>query len=135
PRRGPGPRPRPHALSPRSPKVQQSTWGVPGRLYYPSESRRTGGRLRRGRLAASLLGICAAACGGPRFPKEITFDGNRLPRATTWSRGKISGALFVPPGEAPASASLQVGVLVSREHATGLALSQWVMGEYHASRT
>lgn len=82
-----------------------------------------------------LLTSALWACTGSRLPKELTFEGVRLDRATTWSRGEISGVVFVSPGEALPAARLQVGILVSREHTSGVELSRWVMEQYRSSPT
>jgi hypothetical protein len=77
-----------------------------------------------------LLSSCESGLG-----EHVAFDGARLDRATRQSRGETSQVVFVRPGETLPAASLQVGVLVSREHTTGAALSTWVMDVYHASPT
>jgi hypothetical protein len=63
----------------------------------------------------------------------MTFEGVRLERATSWSSQGVSGVVFVPPGETLPSASLQVGVLVSRTHASGAELHRWIMDQYRRS--
>src|SRR5262245_4130218 len=82
-------------------------------------------------LLAAALG---AAC-GRGLPKQVTFEGERLEQASSWSRGKVSGAAFVPPGEKLDTASLQVAIIMSREHASGSELHAWVMDQYHHSPT
>ena len=84
-----------------------------------------------------LLLTCATpGCDrGPRLPNELTFEGSRLEKATAWSTGEISGVVFVPPGEKLETASLQVGILVSQEHASGVELHKWVMEQYRKSPT
>lgn len=92
-------------------------------------------RVARG---AVLLGgaVFAVACSsGPRLPKELTFDGVKLEKASDWSRGNISGIVFIPPGEKLETASLQVGILASSEHASGAALHTWLMDQYRHSPT
>ena len=83
-------------------------------------------------LAVAWAGGCSEE---PPLPHEMTFEGVRLEEATSWSRQGVSGVVFVPPGETLPSASLQVGVLVSRKHASGAALHRWVMDEYRRSPT
>jgi hypothetical protein len=73
--------------------------------------------------------------GGPQLPQALTFEGRALEKATEWSRGEISGVVFVPPGEQMPTASLQVGILVSREHPSGVQLHSWIMEQYRSSPT
>lgn len=87
-------------------------------------------------VGAVLLTVAAAACSrGPALPEEMTFEGERLEKATSWSSQGVSGVVFVPPGERMPSASLQVGVLASRMHASGAGLHRWIMDQYHRSPT
>lgn len=87
-------------------------------------------------LAAFLLTSAALACDtGPPLPKEMSFEGRLLDRATEWSSGELAGVVFVPPGETLPTASLQVGILVSQEHSSGVELHNWVMQRYHESPT
>ena len=72
---------------------------------------------------------------GPSLPAEMTYEGARLEKATSGSIQGVSGVVFVPPGEKMPSASLQVGVLVSRKHASGAELHRWVMDQYRRSPT
>ncbi len=88
------------------------------------------------KVLAVLLLLCATpGCSGPSLPREVTFEGRRLEKATAWSRGKISGVVFVPPGEKMETASLQLGILVSQEHSSGVELHSWIMEQYHGSPT
>jgi len=78
----------------------------------------------------------AAGCSrGPSLPAEMTYEGTRLEKAASWSIQGVSGVVFVPPGEKMPSASLQVGVLVSRKHASGAELHRWIMDQYRRSPT
>jgi hypothetical protein len=90
---------------------------------------------RTARVAVLAAGVASACRSGPSLPGELTFEGARLEKATTWSRGGISGVVFVPPGEKMPSASLQVGVLLSEEHASGAELNRWIMDQYRTSPT
>ena len=65
----------------------------------------------------------------------MTYEGARLEKATSWSSQGVSGVVFVPPGEKLPSASLQVGVLASRKHASGAELHRWIMDQYRRSPT
>lgn len=93
----------------------------------------------RGRLPRAAFGLAvawAAGCSrGPSLPREMTFEGVRLEKATSWSGEGVSGVVFVPPGESLPWAALQVGVLASRKHASGAALHRWVMDQYMRSPT
>ncbi len=84
----------------------------------------------------ALVLACATSCNtGSRLPQELTFEGRSLEKATAWSRGEISGVVFVPPGEKLETASLQVGILVSEEHTSGVELHDWIMEQYRSSPT
>jgi len=72
---------------------------------------------------------------GPSLPAEMTYEGARLEKAASWSIQGVAGVVFVPPGEKMPSASLQVGVLVSRKHASGAELHRWIMDQYRRSPT
>lgn len=80
-----------------------------------------------------LAGLASNCERGPRLPEELTFEGRRLERSTDWSMGGISGVVFTPPGEPLATASLQLGILVSREHASSVDLHEWVMQQYRSA--
>jgi hypothetical protein len=90
-----------------------------------------------GRVAATalVLAVAGACARGPGLPREMTFEGSKLEKATTWSSQGVSGVVFVPPGERLPSASLQVGVLASRKHASGADLHRWIMDQYRRSPT
>jgi hypothetical protein len=77
--------------------------------------------------------LAAAGCGGPRFPKTITFDRQILTKATSWTRGGISGTVYVPANETLPGASLQVGVIISSEHSSGGELHDWVREQFEHS--
>lgn len=80
------------------------------------------------RLIVSVLAAAAAAgcSSGPAFPESIVFGRQTLAKADSWTRGGSSGIVYVPPAEKMPSASLQVGVIVSSDHATATALHEWV---------
>lgn len=91
---------------------------------------------KRGWWWAALAALALlTGCGGPALPKGVTLDGVKLQKASDWSAAGISGVVFIPPGEQLDSASLQVGVLLSEKHASGRALSTWVMQQYRGSST
>jgi hypothetical protein len=77
------------------------------------------------------------------YPNTIDFGSEPLAQATKWHRGGLSAAVYVPAGETMPGASLQVGVLVSTEHATAPALLGWIRDQalrageqrYHDSGT
>lgn len=79
----------------------------------------------------------------PSLPDAVTFNDVSLTGATSWSRGRVSGTVYVRPGETLPSAPLQVGVIVSNEHTTAKALHQWIRDlalrsgtpQYHNSGT
>lgn len=85
---------------------------------------------------AAISGLLVLGCsGGPRLPKEASFEGIRLEKATEWSFGDVKGIVFVPPGEKLETASLQVGLLASSEYSSGSELHAWVMEQYRGSPT
>jgi hypothetical protein len=92
------------------------------------------GRRRCLRVVAALF-LLSGCHRGPALPRAMTLDGTSLQKATSWSRGGISGVVFVPPGEEMDSASVQVGVLLSEKHATAEVLSAWLMEQYRRSPT
>ena len=78
----------------------------------------------------------------PSLPNAVTFDDVALTSATSWSRGRLSGSVYVRQGETLPSAPLQVGVIVSNEHTTAKALHKWIRDQalqsgpqYHNSGT
>jgi hypothetical protein len=75
-----------------------------------------------------LLAILAVSgCSqSPSLPDAVTFDETPLTSAVSWSRGRISGGVYVRPGQTLPGAPLQVGVIVSNEHTTAKALHQWI---------
>jgi len=87
------------------------------------------------RWASAATLSLLTGCGGPALPKGVTLDGATLQKATDWSAAGISGVVFIPAGEQFGTASLQVGVLLSEKHASGQALSAWVMEQYRKSPT
>jgi hypothetical protein len=70
-----------------------------------------------------------------QFPETVPYGGAQLAEANTWSRGGLSGAVYVPPGDALPDASLQVGLIVSTEHPTGDRLLTWIREQSRASGT
>ncbi len=82
-----------------------------------------------------LVGLASSCDRGPHFPSELNFEGGRLEKATEWSLGGISGVVYVPTGETLEAASLQLGILLSPEHTSGVELHEWVMEQYHSSPT
>lgn len=91
-----------------------------------------------------VLALAAGSgCGGgvtggggekpPAFAETIAFGGQTLGKANAWTRGRMSGAVYVPPGETLPQASLQVGALISAEHTTAAALHDWVGTQFYAS--
>jgi hypothetical protein len=93
-------------------------------------------RMRTIQLVVSVL-VAAAAAGcssgppAPTFPEAIVFSRQTLNKAASWTRGSSSGIVYVPPTEKLPSASMQVGVIVSSEHATAAALHGWVREEMY----
>ena len=78
----------------------------------------------------------------PSLPDTVTFDQKALTSAASWSRGSIAGSVYVLPGQKLPEAPLQVGVIVSHEHATAKALHTWITDQalraapqYHHSGT
>jgi hypothetical protein len=78
----------------------------------------------------------------PSLPDAVNFDQTALTSATSWSRGRMSGGVYVLPGEKLPDATLQVGVIVSHEHTTAKALHAWIRDQalrsapqYHHSGT
>lgn len=92
-------------------------------------------RLASGAFLLSGAALALACSKGPRLPRELTFEGVKLEKATDWSRGSVSGIIFVPRAEKLETASLQVGILASSGHASGAALHTWLMDQYHRSPT
>ncbi|MEO8678492.1 MAG: hypothetical protein ABI665_05570 [Vicinamibacterales bacterium] len=88
-------------------------------------------------MAAALLGFSAACSFGNAntyaFPDTIQFGSENLTRATTSKYGGTASAVYVAPGEALPQAALQVGAIVSTEHATANDLHYWIIGQYYAS--
>lgn len=83
-----------------------------------------------------MLASAALVCGcGPRPPRQLTFDGARLEKAASWSKGDVSAVVFIPPGERLERASLQVGILVSTGHPSGEELHRWMIDQYRHSPT
>lgn len=97
---------------------------------------RATGAASPGSGVALVLALAWVGCSrGPALPGEMTYEGVRLDKATSWSSHGVSGVAFVPPGEKLPSASLQVAVLASRRHASGAELHRWIMDQYRRSPT
>jgi hypothetical protein len=67
------------------------------------------------------------------YPDTIEFGSEQLSQATKWQRGGTSAAVYVPAGETMPGASLQVGVLISTEHATAHGLLSWIRDQARRS--
>jgi len=81
-----------------------------------------------------VVAIVLAVVGcGPAFPKAITFDRQVLTTATSWTRGNTSGIVYVPSNETLPGASLQIGVIISSDHATGGELHDWIRAQFTKS--
>jgi hypothetical protein len=89
------------------------------------------------RQSCGVWCVAAIACSSPpsMFPDALTFGSQPLTKGTTWSRGGMSGIVYVPPGEKMPRASLQVGVIVSTDHTTGSALHAWIRDQAYRSGT
>lgn len=87
--------------------------------------------------SAWLLAILTAiGCSqAPSLPKAVTFDEVPLTTVASWSRGQLSGSVYVRQGETLPGAPLQVGVIVSHEHTTAKALHQWIRDQALRSGT
>lgn len=79
-----------------------------------------------------LICLGAGCHGGPPLPDELSFEGSELEKAGEWTIQDVRGVFFVPPGEEPQTASIQVGLLASEEHSTGADLHTWTMEQYHS---
>lgn len=84
-------------------------------------------RTRSVSSACVLAMLTAIGCSqAPSLPEAVTFDQVPLISVTSWSKGRLSGSVYVRQGETLPGAPLQVGVIVSNEHTTAKALHQWV---------
>jgi hypothetical protein len=86
-----------------------------------------------------MMAGCSQA---PSLPDAVTFDQVALTSVASWSRGSISGSVYVLPGQKLPEAPLQVGVIVSHEHTTANARHAWIRDQalrsapqYHHSGT
>ena len=80
--------------------------------------------------------LTAIACSqAPSLPEAVTFDQVPLTSVASWSRGQLSGSVYVRQGETLPGAPLQVGVIVSNEHTTAKALHQWIRDQALRSGT
>ena len=90
-------------------------------------------RLRLIPRMAALVAAVAGCASGPAFPETIDFGSEHLTKAAGWTREGISGIVYVPAGQQLPGASPQVGVIVSAEHTTGVALHDWVREQFARS--
>jgi hypothetical protein len=71
-----------------------------------------------------------------RLPDHLSVAGGpALVKANEFSQDGISGVVFIPPGEKLESASLQLGIILSRKHDRPAALQDWIMAGYRRSPT
>src|SRR5262245_46245295 len=90
----------------------------------------------RGVSVCVLATLIAIGCSqSPSLPNAVTFGDVSLTSATSWSRGNLSGSVYVRQGQTLPSAPLQVGVIVSNEHTTAKALHQWIRDQALRSGT
>lgn len=101
-------------------------------------------RTRRAGGVGLLAIVAVSGCSqSPSLPDAVTFDETPLSSATSWSRGRISGRVYVRQGQTLPGAALQVGVIVSHEHTTANDLHRWIRDlalrsgtpQYHNSGT
>jgi len=86
--------------------------------------------------ACLLAMVIVSGCGqAPALPQAVVFDQMPLTSVTSWSRGRLSGSVYVRQGETVPGAPLQVGVIVSHEHTTAKALHQWIRDQALRSGT
>ena len=83
-------------------------------------------------LAMVIVIGCSQA---PALPQAVVFDQVPLTSVTSWSRGRLSGSVYVRQGETVPGAPLQVGVIVSNEHTTAKALHRWIRDQALRSGT
>lgn len=90
---------------------------------------------RYGSGVAVVVGaaLCLAGCSQSVLPDDLVFRGAALTRGSDWSRGGLVARVFVPPGEVMPTAKLQVGIIHSRDHATGEALHAWTLERFSQS--
>ena len=74
-----------------------------------------------------MLGVCRTT--GFEFPATISVNNQPFVRAPYWTRGGISGVVYVPSGEQWPAASTQVGAIVSSQHLTSSDLLKWMRKE------
>jgi hypothetical protein len=89
-------------------------------------------------IGASCVLVMTVAVGcseAPSLPDGVTFDNVALASVTRWSRGRISGGVYVRRGQTLPSAPLQVGVIVSHEHPTAAGLHRWIRDQAARSAT
>jgi hypothetical protein len=89
-----------------------------------------------GAAGAVLAIVGVMACSqAPSLPADVTFDQVSLVSAASWSRGRLSGSVYVRPGQTLPAAPLQVGVIVSHEHTTAKDLHAWIRDQALRSGT
>lgn len=78
-----------------------------------------------GIVALSLL--ATAGCSKTaEFPEWISFGRYTLMKATSWNHWRMSGVVYVAREETLPTASLQVGAIISWQHATASDLHAWM---------
>lgn len=77
--------------------------------------------------------LSMVGCGPGPLPRTVSYRGVVLSEATTWSRGGLSGTVFVTPGQALPGADVQLGVMHSTEHTTGEAFLAFITEQFRRS--
>ena len=83
-------------------------------------------------VAAMVIASGCSASVAPtgfEFPATISVNNQPFVRAPYWTRGGISGVVYVPSGEQWPAASTQVGAIVSSQHLTSSDLLKWMRKE------
>ena len=88
-------------------------------------------------LPFAALALVTTSCAKqPMLPAHLTVAGGpSLVRAKDFSTGGLSGVVFIPVGEKIESASLQLGILMSKDHQSPAAFQDWILAQYRASPT
>jgi hypothetical protein len=87
----------------------------------------------------AFLGVAGAIYGMtggsslPSFPSAIAYEGASLTQATKWERDRTGAAVYIPAGEAMPGASLQLGIISSREYPTADSLLRWIQVQSQAA--